>query len=521
MRKDVKYYDKNGSTLKTLGVGKFMICLICFRYLWGYIKGYLGDHCYLRRGIYRGIFFLTACLVVMIIKEPLLRHVLSPPKAEAVMPIVQAAEVEKPEVVKETETKADIRNKKTENVRKEKKEPLDNSPMELNDVYTEQGSTVSFKAYHPKAAGYTWEVYDQEKNLWDWVPQENVCSKEDELFREVSVCNVVADTEKSVRCQISIPQNPPVKYEADIHLIGKVKEIRAKDICAEVGQYVSAQNIPVQVIYQDGSKDTITGLEGLYFLEKEESTEHSITALGNQQDTITTVKTAKEYVVANLGTQDHMLCYRKIDEDSISVTVTGMDMQAPQINELDIGSIAVSNVDEPVTITVRISAKDNLTPEHSLEYAFLPEGHEPRDADWRKESSFEAKVSNGTWKAYCRDQSGNVATKEQEILVVDTVAPVIELELENKEWCTKNRIYVSVEDSLPVEYRYQCEKEDSGWVKEAVKDVDQNGNWNIQVRDAAGNVSEQEITVANIDKQPPVIRGITEKSEGEARDNEK
>ncbi len=492
----------------------------------------LGDRRYFRRGIYIGAFLLTACLVAMIIKQPFLRYVLSPPKSEAVMPIVQAVEAENPEAVKETEMKTDVRDKKAdatgesrmaENAREEKREPLDNSPIEFCDVYAEQGSTVSFKAYHPKAAGYTWEVYDQENNLWDWVSQKNVYSKEDELFRKVSVCNVVADKEKRVRCQVSIPQNPPVKYEADIHLIGKVKEIRANDISAEAGQYVSAQDVPVQVICQDGREETITGLEGLYFLEQEETTQHSITASGNQQDTITTIKTAREYILADIGAQEHMLCYRKIDEDPIPVTITGMDMQAPRIDELDIGSIAVGNLDQPVTITVRISAKDNLTPVNKLEYAFLPEGREPKEKDWRKEASFEVNVSNGIWKAYCRDQGGNVTTKEQEILVADTVAPVVELELENKEWCIKNRIYVSAEDSLPVEYRYRCKEtgEDSGWIKEAVRDVEQNGIWNIQVRDAAGNVSEQEITVANIDKQPPVIRRITTKSEGEAGDNEK
>lgn len=512
MRKGVKHCNKSSSILNAFGIVEFLICLI----------------------IYGTGFFLTACLLVMIIKETLFSHILLPlPKAEATMTIVQAAEAENLEAVKETEMETDIRDKKTdsrgesrevENEREAKRELLDNSPIELCDVYTEQGSTVSFKAYHPKATEYTWEVYDREKDLWDWVPQENVCCKEDELFRKVSVCNILADKEKSVRCQVSIPQNPPVKYEADMHLIGKVKEMRAKDICAEAGEYVSAQDVPVQVIYQDGREETISGLEGLYFLEQEETTQHSITASGNQQDTITTIKTAREYIVADIGATEHMLCYRKIDEDPISsVIVTGMDMQAPQIDELDIGSIAVSNVDQPVTIAVRIRAKDDLTPANRLEYAFLPEGQEPKAADWRDESSFEAKVSNGIWKAYCRDQGGNVATKEQEILVTDTIAPSVKLELENKEWCTKNRIYVSAEDSLPVEYRYRCKEtgEDSGWIKEAVRDVDENGIWNIQVRDAAGNVTEQDITVANIDKQSPVIKGITKKSKGEAGNNEK
>jgi len=73
-----------------------------------------------------------------------------------------------------------------------------------------------------------------------------------------------------------------------------------------------------------------------------------------------------------------------------------------------------------------------------------------------------------------------------------------------------------------VEYRYLCEKtgEDSGWIREASRRVGKNGEWKIQVRDAAGNLAEQTIVVDNIDTQAPVIRSITEKSKGETANNE-
>lgn len=99
----------------------------------------------------------------------------------------------------------------------------------------------------------------------------------------------------------------------------------------------------------------------------------------------------------------------------------------------------------------------------------------------------------------------------------------ISLSLENKEkWCQRNTICVSTDESQPVEYRYICTTsgEDSGWGTERRKNVDTNGTWMIQVRDASGTITEQEIEVANIDNQPPVIRSITEKTEGEAVENE-
>ena len=50
----------------------------------------------------------------------------------------------------------------------------------------------------------------------------------------------------------------------------------------------------------------------------------------------------------------------------------------------------------------------------------------------------------------------------------------------------------------------------------------QNSTWKVQVRDAAGNATEQDITVDNIDNQTPVIRNISEKEieKGEHKSNE-
>lgn len=115
-----------------------------------------------------------------------------------------------------------------------------------------------------------------------------------------------------------------------------------------------------------------------------------------------------------------------------------------------------------------------------------------------------------------------MATTDRKLIVVDSKAPVIRLSLQKEEWCQKNTIYVSAEDSLPVKYRYICTTsgEDSGWVTESSKAVSANGTWTIQVQDGAGNIAEQEIMVDNIDNQAPVIRSITEKKEGEAVKNE-
>lgn len=116
------------------------------------------------------------------------------------------------------------------------------------------------------------------------------------------------------------------------------------------------------------------------------------------------------------------------------------------------------------------------------------------------------------------DTGVSVAQAAEEVL------PDMELTLKDTDWCRMNRICVSTEvtgaDSLA--YRYICEKagEDSGWISKSCMDIHENGEWKIQVRDAAGNITEKAINVDNIDTQAPVILRITEKSEGETISNE-
>lgn len=405
-------------------------------------------------------------------------------------------------------------------------EPLDDSIMEPSDLYAEQGSKAVFKAYHPKAQKYQWEIYDTEAEEWTAPPQGVVSEHRDELQREISTMELLADQEKQVRCQITVESGTPVTYDARLCLLsGSISSISAEKYHAEAGQYAAAEDIPVEVVYQDGTQETVTGLNGLCFLDQSESSQSGMTETGNIKETITTVRTAREYDHIEVGSKEETLLYRNGKESmDIPVSITGIDKTAPQITDFTISEFEVSNVDQDIPVTVTIQADDDITPLKRLMYAFLPEGKELQEEDWRDQPVFQAEITkNGVWKAFCRDEAGNIAEKEQEIVAVDTKAPVIRLILETKEdaWCPENKIFVSAEDELSVEYRYLCENtgEDSGWVIESSKSVSQNGDWIIQVRDAAGNVAEEKISINNIDVQAPMIRSITEK-EGEAISNE-
>lgn len=399
----------------------------------------------------------------------------------------------------------------------QQQDPLSTSPIVLSDVYAEEDSIVVFKSYYPKASGYVWETYDAEAGNWITAPNDAVIVGTDELYRPVSSFIVAASEEYedlSVRCRVELDSGESHIDMAALHILPEISNISVEEYTAGAGTYVSAKEIPVLVSFQNGSQDTVIGLNGLYFLEKEESSERDTTVSGNITETITTVLTACDYCYLN-GEKESILRYQGSgDPVDILIKLIGQDIKPPEIENLSISDFEISVVDQPVPVTVTITAEDDMTAYPDLEYAFLPEGEEPQEKDWIKQASFNADLTkNGAWTAYCRDESGNIATEVKDIIAVDNKAPGVNLSLENDTWCTENKILVNARDSLSMEYCYSCAEtgEDSGWNARDEYTVTRNGTWQVKVRDAVGNVTEQEITVENIDKQAPVIIQITEK----------
>ena len=509
--------------------------------LQGYMKGFLAEHRSVRWA--KRVLLCTVSLAIVVTAVYMTVPIFSQSKQNADVamaaeegtaseaekePGEAGAENGKPSL--EPESKQDASEPKPEKMPETKKEetmpePLDDSVMEPSDIYAEKGSKAVFKAYHPRARDYQWEIYDTEAG-WIKAAEETVSGYVDELYRNISSMELLADQEQQIRCQITTEEDVPVTYEAKLYLLsGRISDISAETYEADAGKYTSAEDIPVEVVYQDGTKETVTGLNGLCFLDQSESTKRDLTETGNMKEVITTVRTAREYDHIDPGSKEGTLLYQnsKGENVDIPVNIKGIDQTAPKISDFRISEFAVSNVDQEIPVTVTIKATDDITTSGRLVYAFLPEEKEPQETDWHEQSVFQTNIQNGVWKAFCKDEAGNIAAKEQKIVAVDTTAPTIRLILEEREgWCQENRIFVSAEDGLSVEYRYLCEEtgEDSGWIIESSKSVEKNGDWKIQVRDAAGNVAEEMISIENIDTQGPVIRNISEKSEGETISNE-
>jgi len=401
-------------------------------------------------------------------------------------------------------------------------EPLTLQPVYPSDIYSESGTEAEFQCYVPDATSYLWEYFDP--STAEWIPAKDtaIIQKNDELCRNSSFYSMEATAESDgamIRCSITCDGQETIVKTATLHLIEEVTDIFIDD-ADYPGGYLNIQDIPVTVTYKDGRKETLKGVNGLFFVDRNESTEYTDSVSGNRIETVTTVYTEYKYIHLGLEEKKILIRYR-INESSIEkkALFCGRDSEPPDISEILISDYEVSAIDRAVPVMVMITATDNDTPASELSYAFLPEDREVTEEDWRTTSSFEADITqNGTWIAYCRDQSGNIRTEEKSIIAVDQKAPIIsELFLSENNWCKKNMINVTATDELAVQYRYCCPEtgEDSGWIEQNTYEIFHNGVWEIRAKDAVDNISEvQELVVSNIDTNAPVIISITE-TEGE------
>lgn len=447
-------------------------------------------------------------------------------KNQSILDMLEAAEQENTDisaVLEKTENPEDIES--IENMESAVKEntlvdtavqpPVYIEPVKISDTYAEAGTAVIFSCYYPEAVSYNWETYNILTKSWE--PIESVINI-DELQRKASIITITVNEDVKdimIRCTAYMADNTEQIDVASLYTIPEIKQIKTdSSYTANAGRYLCSKEIPVNVTYQNGTTDNLIGVYGLVFVEKAENREFSTNEIGNNVETITTINTEHGY--SYIGTDDKELILRYRCKDRVCDTnllVNGKDLEAPQITGVEISDFAIRNIDEPVKVNVSIHAEDNDTPYPYLEYAFLPTGSEPQESDWGKKMSFEKEITkNGIWIAYCRDQSGNVAKQEKEIIAVGQKAPEIKVRLENNDWCQSNKIIVDAKDELSVLFSFVCPEtgEDSGWIERNEYSVSRNSIWKIQAKDAAGNIASEEITISNIDSQIPVIKEIRE-----------
>lgn len=169
------------------------------------------------------------------------------------------------------------------------KEETFKEPLPLSDIYAEPETIAMFKCFYPDAVSYVWEIYDQQTDEWKAADNADVIEITDELDRKVSTFLVPAEKNngnQTVRCRTERKTEDDISETATLHILPYIKDISAEEYTSDAGQYISAGDIPLLVSYQDGSKETITGLNSLYFLHKEETTEQGTTDSGSMTETI-------------------------------------------------------------------------------------------------------------------------------------------------------------------------------------------------------------------------------------------
>lgn len=194
---------------------------------------------------------------------------LHPVDSEAIVFAVKAAEeVLEADPLKEADEKEENTDKLPEQsladelkAEESKLDPLDDSPLIPTDMYVEKDHSVAFKAYHPQAKDYQWEIYDVNTGNYQSAPEDAVILGQDELLREISSLNLTSDQNQHIRCKIStVGGGNGITYEADLHILEKtVSNIAVEDYSVQAGEYFSTADIPVQVTYRDGTEDEITG----------------------------------------------------------------------------------------------------------------------------------------------------------------------------------------------------------------------------------------------------------------------
>ena len=118
--------------------------------------------------------------------------------------------------------------------------------------------------------------------------------------------------------------------------------------------------------------------------------------------------------------------------------------------------------------------------------------------------------ANGTYSISVKDYVGNHSQKSITITNIDKDAPVIgSFEPTSLAWVRDFvTLSVSADDNLSglADYPYSYDN-GATWTDESTLTVEHNGDYTVIVKDKAGNTSQKVCTVANIDKDAPVISG--------------
>ena len=210
----------------------------------------------------------------------------------------------------------------------------------------------------------------------------------------------------------------------------------------------------------------------------------------------------KVYTFFENGSCEIEYTYGNYNTNKITVTVDWINETVkPQIESLVANISKWTNSDVVLTVT----ANDGNSG-HDLTYSW-DEG-ETYGTDTTK-----TVTTNGTYYVYVKNSIGSVFGQSIVINNIDKVAPYIGKIEKSTESLTKEDIQITVtayerglqsEMSGLADSAYSLDK--TNWSNSNVLTITANGTYTIYVRDNAGNIAQQDITISNIDKTGPTIQ---------------
>lgn len=408
-----------------------------------------------------------------------------------------------------TEDESEVDTEQEEPVKQEVPDALSDESIHIDDIYATEYEDVRLISYVPgNNISYKWEKYNVLNRLWEEIESQ---SGYDDLYRNISYIDIKAVNNDLYRCNIS-GLDKDVTDNCRVRTLDRISDISVKDFDYDAFCYLNVNEIPVQITFEDGSQDDITGLNGLYFIDEVSSEPiMSVGDYGEMIKTVTVTTTYRRNCFIDNEKNEIKLLYKHLDK-VIDINITGSDLEAPVINKVTFDYITSSTVGD-IDVDVTVDATDNITPLPNLKYALCFESVKVSDKDYTEDMHFTKSVDkNGKYILYVKDEANNVSTYEEEMVVIDTKEPIINnITLSYEDWCKSEHIKVDATDGSLLKYRYLLKGGgfDSDWIDDDSCEIKQNGTYEVSVKDRGEHVVSQDIVVTNIDNTNPVINKIT------------
>lgn len=125
---------------------------------------------------------------------------------------------------------------------------------------------------------------------------------------------------------------------------------------------------------------------------------------------------------------------------------------------------------------------------------------------WTSDSFLEV-AGNGTYEVMVRDRLGNISSGSFRVDKIDRTAPAAEAVVRPEGFVKDKAVIIlsASDDGSGLAGRPYSYDGGRTWTADSMHEVEENGDYQATVRDAAGNITRLTVPVKNIDRDPPEI----------------